>query len=532
MVEEQLKETDFLKWVDTCRSVIKGNSSSNRVLNKLSRIINKDDIKPKYAPDPRIKYGPANKLFDGLDLIKPYWNGREGKVERESLKDWNGFDAKHFYAKDGKWDKYKDLYLMDKGTDPDSSYDKNNVTCFQLQDLDDKFSNTIAKATGNPDALKKVMAEKARVSAKRTAILKLIEQSEWYKNYDDEEIDEEWLANLKEEEEIQEEKAKFKNLSPAERREIEKRMVAYSVRYDDKKDDHFTMDKIEPKTVDLMNSKYRTYYCTKEDEGKMKLAALLLKQGQPTFKDVYPDSNKGNWDKDYKYPVYWFDNPPVSYMKWNSDEYEDWARPKQGWDSPQLIRVSQNKVKFIKQNPNVRHIDEFFLQLTSNNGYTMDTTLIKYYTAHKLEKIRDFKFMQGLGCIHDQLQKEYCELLDLREDYYNDWDYRHVRDIAPAITDHMEKLYEFQKFCNDCDDAEMIQEKSKELFVLSDISAARAVDLDILAKYDNMVEFAEEIKPLLDELDVLNQRDCEMSPELEKELRIYLRAKSREVWDV
>jgi hypothetical protein len=218
-------------------------------------------------------------------------------------------------------------------------------------------------------------------------------------------------------------------------------------------------------------------------------------------------------------------------MRYGSDEYEKWAIPKQGWDTPQLIRVSQNKVKFITKNPNVKHIDELFLQTNDNNEYIMDETLVKYYTAHKLEKIENFTFMKGLGCIHNQLQKDYCELLDLRENNYHDWDYKHVHNIAPAITEHMDKLYEFQKFCNECDDAQLIQDKSKELFVLSDISAARAADLDILAKYDNMVEFAEEVKPLLDELEVLNNRTCSMSPELEKEVRVYLRAKSRETWD-
>ena len=263
----------------------------------------------------------------------------------------------------------------------------------------------------------------------------------------------------------------------------------------------------------------------------MKQAAMLLKDIMPKHYEVYPNTGRSSWDKDYKYPVYWYDNPPVSMMKWNSDQYEDWATPKQGWDTPQFIRVSQNKVKFITKNPNVKHIDDFFLQLTPNNGYTMDESLIKYYTAYKLDKIKDFKFMQGLGCIHDQLQKDYCELLDLRQDNYSEFNYRRVRDVATSITKHMDKLYEFQKLCNECDDAEIIQEKSKELFVLSDISEARAVDLDILAKYDNIVEFAEEIKPMLDELEVLMDRECNMSPELEKELRIYLRAKSRETWN-
>ena len=526
IIEEELQETDFLKWIDACRSIITGNSSENKILNKLARIIDTDALKPKFSPDPRIKYGPASKLFEGLIIMKPYEDRHGDGMKREAIKDWNGFDAKHFYEREDKWSKYKDMYLMD---DPESSYSTHNVATYTLDDLDSKFNPLIAKATGDGQA--KVLKEKARVTAKRNAILKLIESSEWYKSYDDLEIPEDWLQGRKEQEAEEEQKAKFSNLTAAERREIEKRMVAYTLRYDDKKEDSFTMDKIEPKTVDIMNSKYRTYYCTKEDEGKMKQAALLLKQTQPSHCKVYPDSNRSNWDKGYNDPVFWFDNPPVSMMKWNSDEYESWAKPIQGWSHPQFIRVSQDKVKFITKNPNVRHIDDLFLQTNDTNEYIMDETLVNYYTAHKLDKINQFKFMQGLSSIHPELQKVYCTLQDLRNDNYSTFEYSRVKDIAPAITEHMDKLYEFQKFCNECDDAEAIQSKSKEMFVLSDISNARAADLDILAKYENMIEFAEELKPLLDEVDCLKERQCEMTPELEKEIRVYLKAKSRETWD-
>jgi hypothetical protein len=528
MVQEELEETDFLKWVDACRSVITGNSSENRVLNKLSRIINKDDIKPKYGPDKRIKYGPANKLFDGLTIMKPYEDRySDDKIKREAIKDWQGFDAKHFYKRDEAFSRVKDVYLMEK--DRENDYHKNHVTTYTIQDLDSIFNSKIAAAGG--DAKVKLIQRKAKLKAKRDAILKLIEASEWYKSYDEVEIPDEWLKNYKEEAAMAEEKSKFSNLTAAERRDIEKRMVAYTVRFDDKKDDYFTMDKIEPKAKDLMNSKNRIYYCTKADEGKMKQAALLLKEVMPKHNEVYTDSNVYVYDKEHKEPVYWYEHPPVRFMKWGNEEYEDWAKPVQGWDTPQLIRVSQNKVKHITQNPNVKHIDELFLQLTTNNEYTMDKSLVKYYTAYKLKKINQFKFMQGLGCIHDELQKDYCKLQDMRNDNYSEFNHRRVQDVAPAITDHMEKLYEFQKFCNECDDPDLIQDKSRELFVLSDVSDARAADLDILAKYDNIVEFAEEVKPLLDELEVLNDRECSMSPELEKEVRVYLRAKSREIWD-
>ena len=295
IIQKELQETDFLKWVDACRSIITGNSSENRILNKLSRIINTDDIKPKFGPDPRIKYGPANKIFEGLYIMKPYIDRYGDGIKREGIKDWNGFDAKHFYSREDKWSKYKDMYLMEKGHV--ESWDKNHVTTYTLEDLDEKYDKALKTAAGNTDAIQKIMKEKNRVTVKRTAILNLIKQSEWYKSYDEVEIPEEWLKGRKEEEAIEEEKAKFSNLTAAERREIEKRMVAYTVRFDDKKDDNFTMEKIEPKTIDLMNSKYRTYYCTKEDEGKMKQAALLLKEIQPSYKVVYPDGPMNNWEK-------------------------------------------------------------------------------------------------------------------------------------------------------------------------------------------------------------------------------------------
>ena len=529
MVEKQLEETDFLKWIDKCRSIIAGDTD-DRILSRIARIIDKNEIKPKFGPDPRIKYSHITKLFEGLKLMRPF--RLANAIEREPVKDWHSFDAKHFYAREEQFSKYKDVYLRQLGQE---HADKNKVCTYSLVDLDEFYREDILKA-GTTDAQMLLLKDKARVSAKRTAILNFITKSEWYKNYDSVEVPEDFIVECKEIEAEDEEKSKFTNLSAVDRREIEKRMVAYTLRWDHLKEDNLTLEKIEPKAKDLMSSSTRIYYCTKEDEGKMRAAALLLKNVAPHFKEVYPEagwSDNGNQREAPNYPIFWYEHPPVRFMKWdNKGQYYDWAvNPVQGWDTPQLIRVSQNKVKFITQNPNVKHIDELFLQLTDNNGYTMDNSLIKYYTAHKLEKINNFKFLQGLKCIHPTLQEDYCELMDLRNDNYSYYEYKRVAEIAPAIVEHMDKVFEFQKFITQCDDEDLIAQKSKELFVLSDISEAKAADLTILAKYDNIVEFAEEVKPLLDELMCLENRDCTMSSELEKEVRVYLRAKSRETWE-
>ena len=530
MVEKQLQETDFLKWIDKCRSIIAGDTD-DRILSRISRIIDKNEIKPKFGPDPRIKYSHITKLFEGLKLMTP--QEINNTIERENVKDWHSFDAKHFYAREEQFSKYKDVYL--RQLDQDNKHNRHKVCTYSLVDLDAFYREDILKAS-TTDAQMLLLKDKARVTAKRAAILNFISKSEWYKNYDIVEVPEEFIIDCKEIEAEDEEKSKFSNLSAVERREIEKRMVAYTLRFDHLKDDNLTLEKIEPRAKDLMSSSNRIYYCTKEDEGKMKAAALLLTHVVPHFKQVYPNagwSDNGHQREAHNYPIFWYEHAPVRFMTRSSKgEYYDWAvNPVQGWDTPQLIRVSQDKVKFITQNPNVRHIDELFLQLTDNNAYTMDNSLIKYYTAHKLEKINNFKFLQGLKCIHPTLQEDYCELMDLRNDNYSEYDYRKVKDIAPAILEHMDKLFEFQKFMTECDDEDLIAQKSKELFVLADISNAKAADLTILAKYDNILEFAEEVKPLLDELSCLESRECDMSSALEKEVRVYLRAKSREIWE-
>ena len=76
-----------------------------------------------------------------------------------------------------------------------------------------------------------------------------------------------------------------------------------------------------------MSSSTRIYYCTKEDEGKMRAAALLLKNVAPHFKQVYPEagwSDNGNQRETPNYPIFWYEHPPVRFMKWdNKGQYYD-----------------------------------------------------------------------------------------------------------------------------------------------------------------------------------------------------------------
>ena len=72
--------------------------------------------------------------------------------------------------------------------------------------------------------------------------------------------------------------AQFENITPAERRKIEERMVAYTFRYNEKhwhssgSDNRYIRDKIEPKVKDLMKTQRTTY------QGQVLQTIELIKQ--------------------------------------------------------------------------------------------------------------------------------------------------------------------------------------------------------------------------------------------------------------
>ena len=527
LVQSELNETDFLKWLVACRAVIAGGMSNNKVLGLLGKIIDKSMIKPTFPGDKRLRYHIPTKIFDGFSLTKLSYVKVEGKykVVRSNLVSWDGFDAEHLYLKeDANFSSIKDSFLM-------NVTDKHNirsVVVLALEDLDVKFSQI---SLLNGDVKLKMIKEKTRVTAKRAATLKAIQASELYHSYDDVEVPEDWKNDYEEGVDIALAISTAAGMSAADKRIIEKRMVAYTLRYDNKRNDdkNYTWDKIEPKVKDLMLSDHRTYYGTKADEEALLIAAEFLHSMAPTFKEVYPNSDYTSWDECQRHPVYFYERSPVRYKLYGGETMSSWAEnPITTWNTPQLIRVSEDKVRHIKTNENCRHISEFFLQTTTNGGYTMDESLIDWFTAEKLEDIETYKFMTGMKAIHPDLQADYDKLQDLRDSNFSYRDYKNI-EKSDAYK-QIQKLIDFQLYARKVDDPELLAAKSKELFVLSDVGECVALSLDFVDMYANLKEFADDVKPLLEQVDMLAD-GLTMPAELEKELRIYLKAKNRETWD-
>ena len=533
LIQEELEQKDFVSWLLACKDVL-SKADSGSVLGRLANIIDKEALKPKFKPDPRIKNESVNKLFNLLDVktVEIHRNHGTGTdaIEREKLENYGPLRENNIFLKgEESHSKYKDLYI--------------NSICegsfIMMSKPESRIPETIIKlAPGATRETALKMHKKA--TAKRDKVWEFLQGSEHVREYDSIEIPEEWLEEYKDEIFKLEEVAKFEDISPEERRKIEERMVAYSFRHDhnhwrggDRK--RYILDKIEPKVKDLMKTDRITYYGTTQDEDKLHAACGILHVYAPKFREVY--TSYGQTYSDIAgHPVFFFDTPPVrNRISWGNEKgkWESWSEPgndniKLDWDTPQLIRVSQSNVKHITMNPNVKHIDEFFLQLTPNGGYTMDEHVIKWYTADKMQSIKEKTYLFCLKDINPELFKKY-EAVYTAADYElheNRW--VKGEEIFPAI----EKIVEMHNFCKNNDDADAIKQKSRDLFVVN-VSEAIGQDQDLIDQYTELEEWAEGVHVLLDSIDELKHspdNTTDLDDNLIKEIKVYLDAKDRLDW--
>ena len=526
IVQEELQQTDFVSWLIACKQVL-SKADSGSVLGRLSNIIDQEQLKPKFGPDPRLKNESVKALFRGMKVevvskSRDYSSG-DDTIERVAIENYSQLRENNiFIMGEENHSKYKDMYLIHECDGP--------IIC--IKPIEDWEPSTVVSAES-------IKANK-KALAKRFRVLQLITESTHSRNYDDIEIDEEWLEEYKDEISKAKEIAQFENITPAERRKIEERMVAYTFRYNDKhwhssgSDHRYIRDKIEPKVKDLMKTQRTTYYGTAADDFKLMVACGMIHPFAPRMNEVYKDILRWQLGDDDR--VFFFDTAPVRFNNSSAviprtETKEDgtvYHNTNFDWDTPQIIRVSQSNVKHISMNPNVKHIDEFFLQLTPNGGYTMDEYAIKWYTADKMKGITDKTYLYCLKDINPDLFEKYEAVYNAADVDVRTSQWMKDTDIFPMV----EKIVEMHNFCKDNDDAAAIQQKSRELFVL-DVPEAIGQDQELMDKFDELQEWSEGVHTLLDcitEVQYSPNSDHDLDQDLIKEIKVYLDAKGRLDW--
>ena len=545
IVQNEMQETDVVDWIYKCRTVM-NDAGSDSVLGKLSSIVDKDMLSPHFPGNKDLKFGQFNKLFGKKTDIKKIWidkdwSTKKETVKRENLENWDSFGHEHhnIYIKEleTNYSWKKDAYAIRQL--------QAGETIYVISEHDGTDGERLAAIGGivdDTDRQKQMNAytkEKNRVKA----LFAELRKSSRIKYYEDIEVDDDWLTEFKKIAKQREEVAAMSHMTAEERRKIQERMVAYTLRKctkghysSTKSQTGYVWDKVEPRTSDLMNTETRTYYGTTEDEGSLILAADILELQNPTHNEVW-STNRGAYDDQDSNPVYFWEYPPVrSY--YNDEPDERWTKnQKLDWDRPQLLRVNAKTAKHMASNPNCKHIDEFFYTATDNNHVSVDPAIRRWYTGYCMQ-FENAGFMHKMKLVNKEMYDNYEEIITYIHDTTGTYSIKNWLDKPQMAM--FNKMIEFHKFLDTLNqDGETTQEeyhaikaKSRELFVFTDVTCNSVVDKDMIIAYEDLLLYLEPISVFLDGMNDIKSsiQDSDTGDDYSKQLNDYLKYKQRLGW--
>jgi len=505
LVEESLVDSgEFFEWIRRCRSTF-GKMDNNSVLGRLSNIVDKEKLSPKFPLDRRLKYGPISSMFAGV-IVEKVSIEYTGKAKREIVERWDqtsSLEKGHLFIKDEKYSPARDLYIC-------KHLGRNSFLTFQKAYMSEEEKVKLRmKSPETADDLIRKYESRAEI------VWKLIEESPDMALYSEVEVPKEIEASI---EEIAK-KETLDTLSPSELRKLEEKEVGYTLRYENAayQSPQFILDKVEPKRKDLFAAK-DMYYTASADSDLLKEAALFLEGSSPKVRDLY-----SNWSGEMGYcACYYWTSPSSRYF--NSKSVFEIP----GFTQPQLIQLSTDLIKQIPEDCGLRPLRELYDRRVDDTVLTMHPDLVDTYTALKLGAEWDkFSYMQYFNNIDIDIYSKYMKLKSFMSKYLRDGYERNIfRHDTGEILNHANRLFEMQTFCMEDRTEEEVAQKSFELFIFGDITDAKAVHVDILNLHRELSEYNEGVGDLLNMLSDSCFTDSSGSIEIQK----YLRARDRDNW--
>tara|TARA_E500000318_G_scaffold53851_2_gene50152 strand:+ start:4315 stop:7062 length:2748 start_codon:yes stop_codon:yes gene_type:complete len=461
LIEEALKEEDFLKWIELCSNVLYKNSSSEEVsndlmgLNQIARMVDTSTIRPMFKSS-GIRYANPKKMLPGyrVRVITKNYN----TINRADLDNWSsGNLSRIYYAEDGGASKMKDLYLTGEGGG-----------FVLITPIDKDFlADEIFKET-RPEQKAKLIAAKTKHDNLKQVIAQLLDQhSPSLLSYDEIVVPDDVQLMLSK----IEEREQTKQLSAAELRKLQQRTVGYTLRLN-RREEKWVWDKVEPKIEQVLNSTVPTFYGTREDEMKLKLAAAILKPRVPTWfqKGTHAD---GDWERS---PVLFHEVGPSN--AWSPSKYN----PEEGQvidhNSPQIIRMSEANTRHARKNTNWKHVDDFFFTMDEEGNITVTEYLKAALTGMYLRKNRKSVWMWLGNRVARELLPPANKLYRTIDRYIQTTWFQPERDQeTQEFLSYLENFIEYQDICDD-GDVSLRQQASRSFFVV-DVPSIDAYDREI-----------------------------------------------------
>ena len=499
IIEKELQETDFLKWINKAISVT-SNFSYGSVLYEISQMVDKSSIAPKYPGDKTIKLSAVKDMFWGLNLRLVRMveersrnsDARINKLNRDEVDSWQWLFKRALFIKAGDTSHIKDRYIMSKllNQNRDDQFNSGFIMV-EFQDMDKMLDELLLKAT-TPEQRKDINEKfKARLE-RRDKIVKLLNASENVHNYDSVEVPEDFKVAAEESEARIDALLKADSLNLEEVRRANGEVVFFTGRpsHDWRHDFSIIMDKKTEKISDLPNIFNRVYYGFDDDRVKLEGACRVL----------------GKVQRD------WYNNKLA------------------------IVKVARNNQKHFRTVG--EHISKFFHEINDKSEVIVTEEVSNYITARFISKGLEnpkLEFFRGYNVIDQRLYDIYQHLVSTSHEYFDT-----VSKLSSAregaekeLLETLLKYADFQQFVEENrGDSKAISEKSEELFKINTITGSNILQFVELNRLKLLEEYAENIYHLFNCICFLTTPEGNVDNSAVSMIRVILREYNLEPFDI
>lgn len=510
VVNAELKEINFIKWLKACAAARQGtrfynNGNQTSILGRLASIIDTSNIELSYPLKPKYKYGWG--LFQGfrIDAVD-FTIEKKGSTTVKTV-EYNPINLDNFLVNnvpiyicyDGMSNR-KNKYLLTHVATTGFILIRPDVviTAEHPQVLPDdipelRVDQALANIVKTP--------EKVRLTRERLADIHnfIYQSADECVNYDEITVPKAFNANNEESEEEQDEQNEEAEQSAAERRKLSGKITLVTPKvnndnYWKREKKVYTFEQVEilPNEVDRWKNE-EVFWSNQEHDKLLHTAALLTRNSDEWV--TYGSNYNSN---------YWFEE--------NS--------------TVRLLRVSQQNTKHFKD---FKHITKFFKQLNGKT-ITMSNALVRWNTARKMKAEFDkISFLLGMENIAPHKYAQCVKVKDYIGKYWRHLDFKYTTLGADETTTgqlitYLDRVTEFQLFVREnLDNTEAISHFAKELFNPApgvEIADGKALDTEIYDVFKELLEWSEPVSLLMN-LVTQQGNHTEYSEQEEYEIRNY-----------
>jgi hypothetical protein len=502
LVNEQLKESDFLKWMQKAVA-IKSGAGNDWTLSNIAKITDLTNVHPSYPEYPDIELCNINEFFAGFNIryvnIENSYKRNVGYMDtlhRRAAGMWSDiidrYNSKFYFYSDRLSPRKDEFILRTKSTNNRFIAIKRLTEDEMLTQLfkDKDFTKPTSGFCKTEKQFKKLLAITDKIE-------ELLLENKAVTDYDKLDVPDTFKSSLKTEEEankVEEEAAKavdpFAGLTPAERRKLTDSIILQ----------HPSLNK---SSYDVINGQKPLIYAKKEmlasdfitDNAKVYYANGVEEQGLSNIAALITHPHKIEFE--------------VRHMHNLGDSVFN--------STYKIVRVPSNMPK--KFTKNHKHINEFFgfkeLYTQKHTVINMDEKVARWNTLRMVNKDwSKFRFLKNFAKINPEIAELYTDLEKEMSTFtdFSTTNWQSVanvpKDVFDGFISYLGKVTEFALFkADNPNDTEGLKNKSIELFGTDSIIDVKSVDFEIYSKYQALLEYTSQIYPLLNHVDFKELKD-------------------------